>query len=73
MTDEQRSREGDEEAIEDLEAPAAVQRDVAGGSCIAPSCIAPDTQLVGVCIDPTCKATALACAEASHVVVVAAK
>jgi len=46
MTDEQGSEEGAEEAIEDLEAPAAVWNDVVGGiacqlptsGCSNPSC-----------------------------------
>ena len=37
MTDEQRNEEGAEEAIEDLEAPAAVQSDVAGGKGMPPT------------------------------------
>ena len=44
MTDEQRDEEGEEEAIEDLEAPATTQDDVAGGAaCGKPSvlCQAP--------------------------------
>ena len=47
MTDEHRSDEGDEEAIEDLEAPAEAQSDVEGGLCATPTnCCAPPT-----CID----------------------
>lgn len=41
MTDEERKREGAEEEIEDLEAPASAQEDVAGGGMAchpAPSC-----------------------------------
>ncbi len=40
MTDEERKEEGAEEAIEDLEAPAAAQEDVAGGKiqCKTPTC-----------------------------------
>ena len=34
MTDEERKQEGADEEIEDLEAPAAAQGDVAGGGCI---------------------------------------
>ena len=72
MTDEQRSPEADE-AIEDLEAPAAMQQDLTGGSCIAPSCISKDTNLEGVCIDPSCRGTTLGCGEQSKVIVVAAR
>jgi hypothetical protein len=57
MTDEQRSDEGAEETIEDLDAPAAAQSDVAGGMCMAPSelCRKP-TEYTG-CAKPTCKTT----------------
>jgi len=53
MTDEQREEEGEEEAIEDLDAPADVQRDVAGGEgCGKPSLI---------CAEPTCSVSHAAC------------
>jgi hypothetical protein len=45
MSDKTPEREGIEEAIEDLEAPAAVQEDVAGGACQPPSMY---------CKKPTC-------------------
>lgn len=76
MTDEDRpshGAEGGEEAIEDLEAPAAAQRDVAGGfgSCRPTNRCAPADTVVhcpeGVtqfCIDPTCKVTKVGEAEA---------
>jgi hypothetical protein len=41
MTDEQRSDEGAEEAIEDLEAPAEAQGDVAGGAIPKTYCVVP--------------------------------
>jgi len=57
MTDQQQ-HEGDEEAIEDLEAPAAEQDDVAGdAACGKPSMI---------CIQPTCELTAAECTKMSH-------
>jgi hypothetical protein len=71
MTEERHNVEGDEEAIEDLQAPADAQLDVSGGSCIAPSCISADTNVQGVCLDPTCRQTSVACGDGlSHVVVV---
>jgi hypothetical protein len=51
MTDEERNQEGAEESIEDLEAPAESQDDVAGGIgcpgkpsmvCAAPTCVKTD-------------------------------
>jgi hypothetical protein len=51
MTEEERDQEGAEEAIEDLEAPATAQRDVAGGmGCTSPSCHLPTSG----CASPTC-------------------
>jgi hypothetical protein len=54
MTDEEQgaeSVEGGEEAIEDLEAPAGAQRDVAGGICPnATACHLPTSG----CSNPTC-------------------
>jgi hypothetical protein len=53
MTFERPDEEGAEEAIEDLEAPADAQSDVAGGQgCGKPS---------AVCLDPTCAATDAVC------------
>jgi hypothetical protein len=57
VTDEQRN-EGAEEAIEDLEAPAAAQDDVAGGWCSGKAsqiCEKP-SDFTG-CQKPTCKTT----------------
>ena len=55
MTDDVGSGEGAEEAIEDLEAPAASWGEVAGGrsNCPAPSCALPTSG----CSNPTCSAT----------------
>jgi hypothetical protein len=51
MTDDERNQEGGEETLEDLEAPAAAQDDVAGGQiCGSRSCGNPSL----VCLDPTC-------------------
>ena len=63
-TNEQSKEEGAEEAIEDLEAPADAQGDIAGGQgCGKPS--------VG-CWDPTCEATKAHCYlnSATHDIVV---
>ena len=57
MTDEQRNEEGAEEAIEDLDAPAAEQGDVAGGMCYKPSLICPKPTDFDACQKPTCKTT----------------
>jgi hypothetical protein len=58
MTPESGSEEGAEEAIEDLEAPAAAQDDVAGGAaCGRPSVI---------CQAPTCNETGVQCTQLSH-------
>jgi hypothetical protein len=57
MTEEERE-EGAEEAIEDLEAPAAAQRDVAGGlmdgpvNCAKPTCV--HSKVNVWCLPPTC-------------------
>jgi hypothetical protein len=72
MTDEQRDREGIEETIEDLEAPAGSQGDVVGGAhCIQPSC-ANNTDIVVACSDlsASCKASTFGCQNATHVIVV---
>ncbi|HEY1833681.1 MAG TPA: hypothetical protein VGG08_04530 [Solirubrobacteraceae bacterium] len=52
MTDEDNVEEGAEEAIEDLEAPAAAAGDVTGGLCPAgtDACHLPTTG----CSNPTC-------------------
>ncbi len=54
MTDEEQGAEGAEEGIEDLEAPAVAQDDVAGG-------IACPGKPSMVCASPTCVATAAVC------------
>jgi len=62
MTDEERGEEGAEEAIEDLEAPASMQGDVAGGEgCGDPSLI---------CNDKTCAYTEANCTKMSQKIVV---
>jgi hypothetical protein len=54
MTDEQFSPEGGEEAIEDLEAPAAAQADVAGGiGPCRPTNQCRENTLVKNCVKPT--------------------
>ena len=52
MTDEERSEEGEGEAVEDLEAPAAAQDDVAGGMCAKPT---------RFCVPPSCTDTIVDC------------
>lgn len=55
MTDEEKhDEEGAEEAIEDLEAPADAQGDVAGGA--APKCPVPGVTTVR-CAPPSCTGT----------------
>jgi hypothetical protein len=58
MSDEERSDEAAEEPIEDLEAPAATQEDVAGGG----KCGSPSTW----CQDPTCLDTKVKCTRQSQ-------
>jgi hypothetical protein len=56
MTDGERSEEGAEETVEDLEAPASAQGDVAGGDfggCPGKPSF--------VCAAPTCTATKVVC------------
>jgi hypothetical protein len=62
MTDEERSEEGAEEPIEDLEAPAGTQEDVAGGKCPGNPSL--------VCQGKTCWDTEAECSYLSHKVVV---
>jgi hypothetical protein len=52
VTDEERKDEAAEEKIEDLEAPADQQEDVAGGLCAKPTTI---------CVEPTCVDTVTRC------------
>jgi hypothetical protein len=62
MTDAERGDEGAEEPIEDLEAPAERQDDVAGGKCPGkPSMI---------CQGGTCNDTQADCTNFSHKIVV---
>ncbi len=64
MTEEELREEGAEEAIEDLEAPAAAQEDVAGGRalCGPKSCGHPSL----VCQSPTCTRTVTNCSQLSQ-------
>jgi hypothetical protein len=67
MTDEKRDPEGSEEAIEDLEAPAGAQEDVAGGMglCRPTNRCAPVNTVVHcpspsqLCAPPTCQVTSV--------------
>ncbi len=58
MTEEERREEGAEEAIEDLEAPAAAQEDVAGGRGARAGC---DTPVTLNCQDHTCVVSVTRC------------
>lgn len=66
MNDEQRKDEGTTEDIEDLEAPAEAQEDVAGGKCPGKSCT-PET---GLCAGGTCNYTKVVCPEKTEVPIV---
>lgn len=70
MTEEERNEEGVEEPIEDLQAPAETQGDVAGGAggCGSPSCGKPSLR----CDNATCAFTEAYCTEkkATHDIVV---
>ena len=63
MTDEERKQEGAEEEIEDLEAPAETQNDVAGGLDARKGCkatkkyCAPAAPQSKACLTPTCVKT----------------
>jgi hypothetical protein len=63
--------EGAEEAIEDLEAPAAAQGDVAGGAkaCLPPTC-KNASKTVGLCEGETCVVTSWDCTGDTHYVTV---
>jgi hypothetical protein len=64
MTDKERKEEGAEESIEDLDAPAQHQDEVAGGAgCGTPSMI---------CVGDTCNDTTAQCTKLSHKIVVRA-
>jgi hypothetical protein len=73
MTEEERRTEGTEESIEDLEAPAAAQDEVAGGAtkCVYPTC-AGDSGVSTFCRGKTCAATASECALQTAAIVVKA-
>jgi hypothetical protein len=58
VTDRERNEEAEQEPIEDLEAPAAAQDDLAGGK----GCGKPSVE----CMDPTCIATAAGCDKTKH-------
>ena len=64
MTDEERRTEGMAEAIEDLEAPAAEQADVAGGAiaCIDGTCQGDSVVSVFCKTSASCRATKKTCA-----------
>ena len=70
MTEEERNEEGAEESVEDLQAPAEAQEDVAGGAggCGSPTCGKPSLR----CFSPTCAQTEAYCTEkkATHDIVV---
>lgn len=57
MTEDERGEEGAEETVEDLEAPASLQEDVAGGWPLGPCPGKPSM----VCAAPTCTATKVVC------------
>jgi hypothetical protein len=62
MTDEERMNELAEEPVEDLEAPAAEQADVAGGvvHCLPPTCHG-ESDIGQLCVNSTCAATKTSC------------
>jgi hypothetical protein len=65
MTDERREAEASEEAIEDLQAPAEAQHDVAGGGCNAPTC-----SYSVLCLGGTCKFTRSTCEGGSGKIII---
>jgi hypothetical protein len=71
VTDDERTNELSDETIEDLEAPAASQSDVAGGAdgCAPPTCMN-GSKIRGLCNQPSCQATALNCTADSHYILV---
>ena len=73
MTEEERNAEGAGESIEDLEAPAAAQDDVAGGvtKCATPTC-GGDSTVSTFCRGVTCSKTAAECALGTAAVIVKA-
>ena len=73
MSDEELGAEGAGESIEDLEAPAAAQDDVAGGSikCATPTC-GGDSTISTFCKGVTCSKTASECGLGTAAVIVKA-
>jgi hypothetical protein len=71
MTEQPRMTDDAEEAIEDLEAPAAAQAEVAGGQviCAKPTCN-PPSNIRGYCQLPTCGQSKSACGSGSIVILV---
>jgi hypothetical protein len=72
MTDDERTEEGAEEPIEDLEAPAEAQGDVVGGAneCIYPTCHNPNTRFVAYCRPPSCNDTKSDCLDGTQAIIV---
>jgi hypothetical protein len=72
VTEDERNDEAAEDVVEDLEAPAAAQEDVAGGKmgCIPPSCIAKASDRITLCDLPTCTATRAECGADTHDIIV---
>lgn len=70
MTEEERNEEGAEESVEDLQAPAEAQENVAGGAggCGSPSCGKPSIR----CGGNTCVVSEAYCTDkkATHDIVV---
>jgi hypothetical protein len=69
MTDDERNDELAAEPIEDLEAPAAAQGDVAGGNCATPTCVG-GTKVTVFCELPTCRDSAQVCVSNTSALVV---
>lgn len=71
MTDEEREDDAAEVSIEDLEAPAAAQGDVAGGAnrCASPTCVGL-TKVKVFCTRPTCTDTSQDCTDLTGTLVV---
>lgn len=67
MTDERHDEEGAEEGIEDLEAPAEAQEDVAGGAGCSDS---PSCNYTVLCLGGTCKLTKTTCEQGSGKIIV---
>jgi hypothetical protein len=74
MTDEERQREGAEEPIEDLEAPAEAQADVVGGlGCTpSPTCGRPSA-VCGQSAPQSCEITQAFCQLKSRKIVIMAQ